>query len=335
MSDSEIVAENDTRRTSESETSINSLLGACARSFASALNPQLYNHADYVNSSVDLDEELGRLRLWAGNLRAHRKPRDRLSLDHRLREAPELLKLACEHLSDIRDSLQAVNTAVRSEVVTSAHQQTRSPLLESDDSNWDELISEMRKESGSFPVLTDYLLDISHAITSLYKFSVALANPARRDVSAKATKITLEFDVNYDILHEAQKFGFPEDCTLAQRLGKANAKRRQMLAYHRQHKSKISKHEDAYFKGHTAHDTQNVADATSHQDTTAVKIAVSVPVVKSTKSTEWTQDATVSTVLNHDVLETASETARTVFPGFVSTADHTMPQSRIPLPPLP
>ncbi|RDW81478.1 uncharacterized protein DSM5745_05035 [Aspergillus mulundensis] len=167
-----------------------------------------------------------------------------------------------------------------------------------------------------------------------YKFSVTLANPARRDVSAKAASITLGFDVNYDIRHAAQKFGLSEDCDLAQRLGKANMKRRQMLAYHRQHDSKISKHAHAFFDEHVAQDTNNILDATFYQHSPAVNIAVSVPGVKSTKSTEWTQDTTVSTVLNHDILETASDTERTVFSDTGSTADHTVPQSRIPLPPL-
>ncbi|KAL4942581.1 hypothetical protein BDV06DRAFT_222021 [Aspergillus oleicola] len=53
--------------------SIVSLLNACIRGFGSILNHILYNHPDYADSSVNLDEELGRLRLWAGNYGAHRK----------------------------------------------------------------------------------------------------------------------------------------------------------------------------------------------------------------------------------------------------------------------
>lgn len=87
--------------------SINSLLGVCVRSFGSILRLPLHNNDDYVKSAVDLHEELGRLRLWAGNLGAHRKHGDRLSLDHRLREAPELHRLVSEHLRDIFQAIKS------------------------------------------------------------------------------------------------------------------------------------------------------------------------------------------------------------------------------------
>lgn len=38
----------------------------------------------------DLQDQLGRFRIWAGNHGAHRKPTDPLSLDHRLREEQSL-----------------------------------------------------------------------------------------------------------------------------------------------------------------------------------------------------------------------------------------------------
>lgn len=56
-----------------------------------------------------VQDELGRLRVWAGGFGAHRKPTDRLSLDHRLREAQELHQEVRSHLSDICTSARNGN----------------------------------------------------------------------------------------------------------------------------------------------------------------------------------------------------------------------------------
>lgn len=54
-----------------------------------------------------VQEDLGRFRIWAGNYGAHRKQTDRLSLDHRLREAPEMHQEVTSHLNDLSGSIQS------------------------------------------------------------------------------------------------------------------------------------------------------------------------------------------------------------------------------------
>jgi hypothetical protein len=49
-------------------------------------------------------DELGRLRVWAGNVGAHRV--GRISLDSRLREAPHMRNRVVDLLEDLRSSLQ-------------------------------------------------------------------------------------------------------------------------------------------------------------------------------------------------------------------------------------
>ncbi|KAL4929016.1 uncharacterized protein BDV17DRAFT_291018 [Aspergillus undulatus] len=147
--------------------SIASLLDACVRGFAVILKPALYTDPDYISSSVDLREELGRLRLWAGNLGAHRKHTDRLSLDHRLREAPELHKLVGEHLSDILHAIRSTGTILAAGHRSLPTHDNGPSSLESDDSDPDEIWADIKKEDASYPELSEHLRDINHTISSL------------------------------------------------------------------------------------------------------------------------------------------------------------------------
>lgn len=60
----------------------------------------------YKNMIPLLSDELGRLRVWAGNCGAHRMPSSRLSLDHRLREASHIQKRVKELLMELTKSLK-------------------------------------------------------------------------------------------------------------------------------------------------------------------------------------------------------------------------------------
>lgn len=85
--------------------SISSLVSRCFRdlqSFMDALSTQ----EEQSPAKSKVREELGRLRVWAGNFGAHRKQTDRLSLDHRLREAPDLHKGVRNHLVDISETIE-------------------------------------------------------------------------------------------------------------------------------------------------------------------------------------------------------------------------------------
>lgn len=53
---------------------------------------------------LEVQTEFGRLRVWAGNLGAHRTGRS--SLDHRLREAGHMRQTTISLLDDLRDNLR-------------------------------------------------------------------------------------------------------------------------------------------------------------------------------------------------------------------------------------
>lgn len=85
--------------------SISSLVLRCFKDFQTLLSALSTQH-ELSGPRSKVSEELGRLRVWAGNFGAHRKQTDRLSLDHRLREAPDLHRGVRNHLNDLSETIQ-------------------------------------------------------------------------------------------------------------------------------------------------------------------------------------------------------------------------------------
>jgi hypothetical protein len=85
--------------------SISSLVSRCFRDFQDLLD-ELSTLDEHSQANSKVSEGLGRLRVWAGNFGAHRKQTDRLSLDHRLREAPELHRGVRSHLNGISETIK-------------------------------------------------------------------------------------------------------------------------------------------------------------------------------------------------------------------------------------
>jgi hypothetical protein len=87
---------------SERDPSIFSLVALCVREFNALLASV---PSEEIETRLKLQDDLGRLRVWIGNFGAHRKQTDRLSLDHRLREAPELHQEVRNHINDISEAI--------------------------------------------------------------------------------------------------------------------------------------------------------------------------------------------------------------------------------------
>lgn len=127
------------------------------------------------------------------------------------------------------------------------------------------------------------LIEISHVITWLYKFSIAIRNPTPRDRLEKCADIDVSHFEPFDVPHVAEKFqGIEGKDYLIQRLGKANTRRRQLLRYHEEHHEKIAGHRH----------TVNEADLFETKTTVHQFESESIDQL----STEFTQtDTTVST----------------------------------------
>ena len=103
----------------------------------------------------------------------------------------------------------------------------------------------------------DYLvLDTRDIITCLYKFSIAIQNPAPKERLHKIAAIDMSHFESLDIKYIDDKFhtvdpqnNFKVAEYLSRRLGKANTRRRQLLKYYEDHHKRISQHIDDTTEG--------------------------------------------------------------------------------------
>ncbi|KAL8879626.1 MAG: hypothetical protein Q9192_008194 [Flavoplaca navasiana] len=81
---------------------------------------------------------------------------------------------------------------------------------------------------------------ILESITSLLRLSMFIGKPARGNKFAKSSRAQ-KYETQYDINHVRDRFPFASKCTLlVDRLGKANAQRRQWLSYQRRHREELA-----------------------------------------------------------------------------------------------
>lgn len=112
-----------------------------------------------------------------------------------------------------------------------------SNILDSDGSENPNASPEEEEEPVS--ELSQLLLAVMEAISSLYKLAVATRNPTARDRYAKAASLA-PFDASFDVDHVYEEFPYLRSkAWLAERLGKAITKRRELLRYRSQHRHKV------------------------------------------------------------------------------------------------
>ncbi|OQE16800.1 hypothetical protein PENFLA_c026G04506 [Penicillium flavigenum] len=307
---------------SERDPSISSLIVLCIREFHTLLDVIPHEKKE---TRLEVQDDLGRLRVWVGNFGAHRKQTDRLSLDHRLREAPDLHHEVRNHIYDISEAIQGVIPlfleSEKPPKVDGASTDSETDELDSDDPVSDGFWDQVKAENDEHSKVNEYMHDIQYTITSLYKFSLTLQNPAHRDRTARAARIDLSHFEFYDIQHVSDKYNLPRDSMLAKRLGKANTKRRQLLAYHKDHAEKISKYVDVAVKKAIEISKDPIRDNGLDMPNKGPRSI----------STKWTQDTTVSTIYHQDI-DVASDSGQTKFSATTST---TGDQAHTLMPPPP
>lgn len=147
---------------------------------------------------------------------------------------------------------------------------------------------------------------------------MALQNPAKRDRTQQASRIDLSHFEYYDIRHVSDKHRLPPDSLLAQRLGKANTKRRQLLAYYQSHAQIIAKNADVYLEKVIQNPERLMGD-----NATQSKGAQST-------ATKWTEETKASTIYHN--IDAASDSGQTKFSATTST---TGDQAHVLMPPPP
>jgi hypothetical protein len=141
--------------------------------------------------SIDYDgiqDEIGRFRVWSGNLGALQKGHS--SLDYRLRDSPLLSSNALKFLKELEDNINEA-VAVVSETRLPYELQPKPEKSEDDDDDeddsfFDEDDEDDDEEGGSRTELSMRFAEIVDIIDNLYKLSVRIRTPTIRSRSLKA-----------------------------------------------------------------------------------------------------------------------------------------------------
>ncbi|RYP69577.1 hypothetical protein DL771_006014 [Monosporascus sp. 5C6A] len=202
----------------------------------------------------EIEDQLGRFRVWAGNLGAFQRLPATSSLDHRLRESPKVAAQVQELLQDLQDVLQNVFEIASGERRNRQYEADNDDEFdvqehEHDDHHYNATDPVENNEHGdgrTYPSEARELFEsMKETIASLFRISILIRNASPRDRFAKAlSSRQLQFDDSFDISHVGHKFPLlntKENQWLKERLGRAITHRRQYLRYARDHRHKLSK----------------------------------------------------------------------------------------------
>jgi hypothetical protein len=145
-----------------------------------------------------LEDEVGRFRVWAGNLGALQKGHS--SLDYRLRDSPNLLSSALKLLNELEHNLNETYAVVSGarlpyEAQTSTNEAEED---ENDDGFFSEDDSDSDEPKNELKMRFEELVDI---IDNLYKLSVRIRTPSIRSRSLKASAyMPTDPDTGVDVL---------------------------------------------------------------------------------------------------------------------------------------
>ena len=330
----------------------------CRNSFNRLLQ-DLEASNDQATTRTLLEDEFGRFNIWAGNAGAHRI--GKVSLDYRLREAPhihaELTELLGELSNDLEEGAFQTSFLQGAFFLLNLHNVEFQALKLIKDGDGDHspgsqisLTEEFRAELGSHVddfiaelgtvedqeaeiKEFDYLVsDITHIITCLYKFSIAIRNPAPKKRLHKIAAIDVSFYEDWDINHINGKFrqensqsNFKVEEYLIERLGKANTRRRQLFMYYKNHHETISRYIDDPLPSKSATTTNeptNISELPT-QDPDHERAATLNETIKSQTTMSTIVPGLVRTELDEDQLTQTS---------YATSASQTM-RIRVPSPP--
>ncbi|KAI4120029.1 MAG: hypothetical protein LQ338_007209, partial [Usnochroma carphineum] len=176
------------------------------------------------------NDEKGRLRVWAANIGAHQTGQS--SLDFRLRDAPHIHRKILQLIDDLIETIHEVQEI---------HEIILKP--ESEQSDEHESISLHGTDSSGYDEDPESEMDqlyrsVVNIIDCLFQMSMLVRKPARHKVS-----IDLQFKSSfgpYDRDHVFEKFKVA-DIEIAERLGRANTRRRAHLKHREQRRLKFGK----------------------------------------------------------------------------------------------
>ncbi|KAI1413447.1 hypothetical protein F5Y13DRAFT_189354 [Hypoxylon sp. FL1857] len=187
-----------------------------------------------------IEDILDRYLLWTGNLGALHEPTNKLSLDCRLLAAPEIRDQICEFLDDLQEAVDDLM-----EISLGNHPNRELHTPNDSEGAWENEIGDSSSESSHLDEAQSLLEIISQCIRSLFRIGVLVRKASPRDRFQRALQHSESafpawFDIDY-VRHKYPKLCRPDSRELAERLGSANAKRRQYIKYCRDHKTRLGR----------------------------------------------------------------------------------------------
>ncbi|KAH7089787.1 hypothetical protein FB567DRAFT_590585 [Paraphoma chrysanthemicola] len=215
-----------------------------ARDFRSLADALLHveHFADQISPTA-VSDELSRFKLWAGNIAAHR--RGRRSLEHRYRTPPVWLSLTDNLRLRDADSLRCAVHDILKDLAKALHDSLA--IVNGDKTPWDEVeFSDSESDASTDNLqgqteLKQLLASIATFITSLFRLSMAIRDPAPSNQSTRSITADKSYFEPHDILHVQAKFPSAAGY-LTERLGRAISARRQYLSYREEHNKRLAKH---------------------------------------------------------------------------------------------
>lgn len=164
--------------------------------------------------SMPLESQVDRYCIWFKNIAAHQDARLPSSLEYRIREDENAIRIVKKALIYLAESLEMLLMILTGE---------------KENETWD-----------STSELAELSLSIDEGITSLFELSMIIRKKPEKDEYVKAA-LANSYDPTPDIVHVGDKYPFARsrDAWLMERLGTAITRRRQYLRYRKDHQEKM------------------------------------------------------------------------------------------------
>ncbi|KAM0229162.1 hypothetical protein ACHAPO_010192 [Fusarium lateritium] len=197
------------------------------KSFATLNQAIAHTTESSVNDlRITLEDERGRLRVWASNLGALQPETSKKSLDYRLRDAPLMRTTVALGLEDLHSS------ADRALAILNGSLPNRSALLPSDDLN--------TSNTHTVNELDELIDSIHSAINHLFGISILIRRQKPRGRLIDLDDFTLES--SQDITYVTDRFPKTKlNLWLARRLGNNISKQRKIIQYRQEHRESLAK----------------------------------------------------------------------------------------------
>ena len=204
----------------------------------------------------------------------------------------------------------------------------------------EELIAELGFLEGQEVGLSEFeylLSDIVHIISWLYKFSIAIRNPAPKERLHKIGLINVSHFEYWDKQHIDEKFR-PVDVQnnfrvaeyLRERLARANTRRRQLLKYYEAHHKEVSQYIDDPLLANSTIERNELANAS--KSVTSMAEGGSASTSENFPTSKSVTTAPTVKVEQHQAIKIKQDEDQLSITSYATPTNHPM-RTRVPSPP--